>query len=138
MVSDAVVRSEKKVPAVWTTDGPVGVEDGELDEDEDEDNEESAVEMGVEDDVDLGVEESIDVDNVGSEVEERDADEVVIVEEVDELAEEDDEDGNIVLAIGEEVGENVNDAEDAGGEEMEESDAVEEDGVAVVGILCAL
>ena len=51
------------MPAVRTTDGPVGVADGELDE-EDEDNEDSAVGMGVEDDVNLDVEESIDVDDV--------------------------------------------------------------------------
>ncbi|KAL8980282.1 MAG: hypothetical protein Q9205_004588 [Flavoplaca limonia] len=118
------------MPAVWTTDGPVGVADGELDE-EDEDNEDSAVGMGVEDDVDLDVEESIDVDDVGNEVEERDADEVVIVEEE---AEE-------LIAMGEDRwekwGKDVNDAEDAGEAEMEEADSVKEDGVAVVGILCA-
>ncbi|KAI4273500.1 MAG: hypothetical protein LQ337_004575 [Flavoplaca oasis] len=136
MVLDTVERSEKKVPAVWTTDGPVGVEDGGLDE-EDEDNEEIAVRIGVEDDVELDVDEPIDVDNAGNEVEERDTDEVVIMEEVDELAKEE-EDANSVLVVGEEVGEDVNNTEDAGGMGTEEPDAVEEDGIAVVEILCTL
>lgn len=91
----------------------------------------------MEDDVELDVDEPIDVDNAGNEVEERDTDEVVIMEEVDELAKEE-EDANSVLVVGEEVGEDVNNTEDAGGMGTEEPDAVEEDGIAVVEILCTL